>query len=194
MLRSASAMKLSAPLNKDLEDALVSLTGKPNPSPEQMEHLLALAVQEYCAWVRGEERPLSISEWNRKRVVDLYRSVLPEEMPQVKTLVRRLKLPYGQARYLMQAIAIQEYDFLQGKQARALYGALENSQPTDLEGSKDSYIALELRTFFEDFCIEAGHPLPNSAPRRRGNYLIYRIDQDKITILLTSLKTEFPSL
>jgi hypothetical protein len=193
-LRSASTMKLSAPLNKDLEDALVSLTGKPNPSPEQMEHLLSLAVQEYCAWIRGEERPLSISEWNRKRVVDLYRSVLPQEMPQVKTLVRRLKLPYGQARYLMQAIAIQEYDFLQGKQARALYGALENSQPADAEGSQDCYIALELRTFFEDFCIESGHPLPNSAPRRRGNYLIYRINQDKITVLLASLKAEFPSL
>ena len=187
-------MKLSAPLHKDLEDALVSLTGKPNPTPEQMDHLLALAVQEYCAWIRGEERPLSISEWNRKRVVDLYRSVLPQEMPQVKTLVRRLKLPYGQARYLMQAIAIQEYDFLQGKQARALYGALENSQAVEAQEGKDCYVALELRTFFEDFCIEAGQPLPASAPRRRGNYLIYRINQDQITALLAALKTEFPSL
>lgn len=187
-------MKLSAPLHKDLEDALVSLTGKPNPTPEQMEHLLALAVQEYCAWIRGEERPLSISEWTRKRVVDLYRSVLPQEMPQVKTLVRRLKLPYGQARYLMQAIAIQEYDFLQGKQARALYGALANSQTVEAQEAKDCYVALELRTFFEDFCIEAGQPLPASAPRRRGNYLIYRINQDQITALLAALKTEFPSL
>lgn len=73
-----------------------------------------LAFQEWIAWLSGSDRPLTITEQNTRRVLALYSTMYPNDIPNAESLYNNFRLPLGQARYIAQAISYQRGSHMHG--------------------------------------------------------------------------------
>jgi hypothetical protein len=100
--------------------------------PEDALPALALAaLDEWVGWLSGDLRPMSITELETERILKLYDTVLPDQLPSVDNLGRLLGLPMGRARYIIQNMAYRRGRFLFQRQLRDTLRALHDGQWRD---------------------------------------------------------------
>jgi hypothetical protein len=78
-----------------------------------LSELIRMSLEEWVNWLSGEDRPLSVTDQNTKRVLALYKALYPTDVPDAVLLYNDLRLPLGQARYIAQAISYQRGTYLQ---------------------------------------------------------------------------------
>jgi hypothetical protein len=97
-----------------VDDSLMNDIARLFPGAEDAaSSLAALALREWVGWLVGTSRPMTISEQSIERIVDIYGTILTDEVPDASALYNQFSIPLGQARYIVQAISY--------KQAGALY-------------------------------------------------------------------------
>ena len=103
-------------------DRLARVVNKPQ---EALPALALAALDEWVGWLSGDSRPMSMTELETGRILQLYTTVLPDQLPSVDNLGRLLGLPMGRARYIIQNLAYRQGRFLFERQLRDTLRALQ---------------------------------------------------------------------
>ena len=113
-------------LQVEVEDGLVHDAKRLFPHVTDVEaKVAAIAFQEWVGWLRGSERPMTISEQNIQRIISIYSEILKGEKPDTGTLYNKFNFPLGQSRYIIQAISYREAGLLYRMALEDIRAAIE---------------------------------------------------------------------
>ena len=94
--------------------------------------LAQLALKEWLDWLKGARRYGGETDQSIERVISIFTHVFPEAEPDVGFLYNKFNIPYGRARYIVQAIVNRQ---LSGLNARALQRLVNVLGPHHMSGA-----------------------------------------------------------
>jgi hypothetical protein len=114
------------------------------------KQLTQLALEEWLDWLKGVRRYGSETEQTIERVINIYGQILPEEEPDVGFLYNKFNIPYGRARYIIQAIVNRQLSSLNARALQRLIVVLE-AEFAELQkmDQTDRKILQEIRFFVD---------------------------------------------
>lgn len=87
--------------------------------------LAQLALKEWLDWLRGARRYGSETDQSIERVISIFTHIFPEAEPDVGFLYNKFNIPYGRARYIVQAIVNRQLSSLNARALQRLVRVLE---------------------------------------------------------------------
>lgn len=176
-------------LEIEVEEGLAEQAEKLFPDATNPAGKLArLALREWVAWLRGELRPMTISEQNIERIIGIYGEVLVGDVPDASTLYNEFNIPLGQARYLVQAISYRRAGLLYSLALQGVGDGIDGAMVERAqlpESDRDAQTAITIRIprvwekTLEDVVLELCYE-DDSVPRpepcdRVGKYSFYTL-------------------
>jgi hypothetical protein len=92
---------------------------------EVAAQIAQIAFDEWVDWMSGERRFSSDTDQSIDRVINIYAQVMPSIEPEVGVLYNRFNIPYGRARYIIQAITNRQLRSLNQQAQERLVATLQ---------------------------------------------------------------------
>ena len=119
------------------------------------DKLAALAFREWVRWLNSSARPMTISDQNIQRIIDLYSEIVENEIPDVRTLYNEFNFPLGQARYLIQAISYRRGGQLYHMALKEIYNAIKEETKVLPDDKPEKTITIKILRTSEQALLDA---------------------------------------
>jgi hypothetical protein len=112
-----------------LAETLRKMFGDQMATPEKIELVRGLAVDELKDWLSGNYRPDSITEINFDRVIKIS-LIMTGKYPEIDDLTFSFNLAPGQAQYIASRMRYKDYPSLRQLAWRSILGKLQKAKET----------------------------------------------------------------